>query len=233
VGSHTPFPQETSLVPLMQSPAQLSQSSPTSQIPSSLQVVGSQDPFTHVQPSGQLIGSNTQPLAGLQLSIVQRLLSAQLIGSLTQPPAGSQLSTVQAFESLQLIARFQHVPLLQMSVVQAFESSQSPLEVQPSGSHAPSAHVSPAGQLIGSNTQPLAGLQLSIVQRLLSLQLIGSLTHPPAGSQLSLVQALASSQSIGVFEHVPLLHTSVVQASKSSQSLLKMQPVGRHSPVKI
>ncbi|MCH8347392.1 MAG: hypothetical protein IH901_02670, partial [Proteobacteria bacterium] len=58
----------------------------------------SQMPFTHDSPAGQTIGSLTHPLAGLQLS------------------------TVQTFESLQLIARFQHVPLLQMSVVQAFES---------------------------------------------------------------------------------------------------------------
>jgi hypothetical protein len=57
-------------------------------------------------------------------------------------------------------------------------------------------HVSPSSQLIGVWLQPLAGLQMSTVQKFPSSQLTGcALPHDPAGSQTSLaVHALPSSQ---------------------------------------
>ena len=87
------------------------------------------------------------------------------------------------------------------SQVHASESLQSLLTVQPdAGSHAPSTHVSPAGQSIGSKK------------------------HPLVGSQLSTVQVFPSLQLIDVLLHVPPLHVSAVQALKSLHSLLKVQP---------
>ena len=90
----------------------------------------------------------------------------------------------------------------------------------------PDVHELPSSQafVLLVNTQPVTGLQLSVVQGLLSLHTIAPPlhtpppqvspdvqalpsshakvlsvnTHPVAGSQLSVVQTLASSQTTGV-----------------------------------
>jgi hypothetical protein len=56
-------------------------------------------------PSSQLIGVCTQPVAGLQLSVVHRLVSLQPdeLSVWVQPVAGLQSSFVHALLSLQLI----------------------------------------------------------------------------------------------------------------------------------
>ena len=79
-----------------------------------------------------------------------------------------------------------------------------------------------AGQVY---TQPVAGLQVSVVQLFPSLQVIAVNTQPVAGLQLSVVQALLSLQVIAVCEQVPAgrLQTSVVQALLSLQSALVVQ----------
>jgi hypothetical protein len=63
----------------------------------------------------------------------------------------------------------------------------------------PEVHAEPSSQaaVLLVNTQPLAGLQLSSVHGLLSLQTTGEVVQPVAGSQESTVQALPSSQSVG------------------------------------
>src|SRR5438552_131057 len=79
--------------------------------------------------------------------------------------------------------------------------------------------------LLSVNTHwPLAGLQVSSVQRLLSSQgACGVETHwPLAGVEVSVVQPLLSSQTTGGFEQAPEpesagLQTSVVQLLLSLQ----------------
>jgi len=51
---------------------------------------------------------------------------------------------------------------------------------------------------MGVNTHPVAGLHVSVVHALLSLQVIGVNTHPVAGLQVSVVHALLSLQVMGV-----------------------------------
>jgi len=91
-------------------------------------------PCVHALPSSQrlVLFVKTHPVAGLQLSVVQTLLSPQPMG-----------------------APGWHVPPPQASpVVQAF----------------PSLH----GLVLLAKAQPVAGLQVSVVQTLLSLQTVGA-----------------------------------------------------------
>jgi hypothetical protein len=130
--------------------------------------------FPSLQTAELLV--NTQPIAGSQESSVQTLLSLQLIGVWTQlPVAVLQVSVVQALLSLQMSAAplMQTPPEQTSPVVQAFPSLQA------------------AALLV--NTQPVAGLQASSVQTLVSLQLIGIwIQLPVAGSHVSVVQRLLS-----------------------------------------
>jgi len=88
-----------------------------------------QTPFTHVCPTGQVIGVNTQPVAALQLSVVQALPSLQVMAVCEQTPP-EQLSVVHALPSLQLIGACTQVPDTHVSTVHAFASSHSALVVQ-------------------------------------------------------------------------------------------------------
>jgi hypothetical protein len=64
---------------------------------------------------------------------------------------------------------------------------QTPLwQLSPTVQALPSLHVPP---LKGVWTHPVAGLQVSVVQTLLSSQLIGVKMHPLAGSHVALLQA--------------------------------------------
>src|SRR5881397_1303803 len=79
----------------------------------------------------------------------------------------------------------------------------------------------------GVNTHPVAGLQVSVVHALLSLQVMGVKTHPVAGLQVSVVHALLSLQVMGVKTHpVAVLQVSVVHALLSLQVMgVKTHPV--------
>ena len=207
-------------------------------------------------PSSQAIVllANTQPVAGLQLSFVQMLLSLQTTAvAPVHVPAPQTSPAVQAFPSLQAIVLFacaQPVAGLQLSLVQTLLSLQF---VAAPPTQAPAEHVSPVVHAFPSlqeavlfaKTQPVAGLQLSLVQTLPSLQTTGVApvhvpppqTSPvvqafpslheavlfvcvqPAGVQLSSVQGLLSLQSKAAPEQLPPLQTSpIVQALPSSQA---------------
>ena len=70
--------------------------------------------------------------------------------------------------------------------------------VQPeAGSQASALHAFPSSQFTGALTHPFAGLQLSFVHLLWSLQSIVVCVQPPRGSHPSVVQALLSLQLCG------------------------------------
>lgn len=118
-------------------------------------VLGSQVSVVHTLLSSQTLGVFTHaPVARLQLSVVQALPSSQDFGVKVQLPVeGLQASIVQRLLSSQVLAVPVQIPFWQESAeVQRFPSSQAV----------------PDGALVC--TQPAAGLQLSVVQALLSLQ---------------------------------------------------------------
>jgi hypothetical protein len=212
-------------------------------------------PSAHEVPFGT--GAFTQPDVALQLSVVQSLLSLQLGGApavhdplwqvstplqalpslheepfasavFTQPVAALHVSEVQTLLSLQLGAvPAEQVPLWQVS---------APLQALPSEHDVPLASA--------VFTQPVAVLQESAVQALLSLQLggvpavqapfwhvsaplqafpsahgvpfvTGVLVHPLDGLQASVVQTFASLQSSGV----PAVQVPATQVSAPLQAL--------------
>ena len=163
--------------------------------------------------------SHTPPT---HVSGVQGSPSSQLIGSLTQPLAGSQLSVVQGLSSLQLIVKFEHVPLLHTSQVQASKSSHSLCMLHSSGGwQLPSTHVSPPRQIIGSNRHPLAGLQLSFVHALPSSQSTVVPAQVPPEHASSIVQASPSLHALVLFGcwQLPFEQKSVVHGLLSLQSI--------------
>jgi len=121
-----PSPQNPPL-PLKQSFGQLLQSSPASQVPSSLHTSGSQFPLAglHDSPPGHETGSFAHPLPVSQLSVVHKSPSSQSIGSFAQPVPKSQLSAVQASLSSQSTGVLEQEPPLQVFTVHASPSSQS------------------------------------------------------------------------------------------------------------
>ena len=120
----------------------------------------------------------THPAAGLHVSVVQTLPSSQTTGEApAQLPPPHTSPVVQAFPSSQafvLLVKAQPVAGLQVSVVHALVSLQitgvAPAQMPP-------PHTSPVVQTLPSShglvlfvcSQPLAGLQVSVVQALLSL----------------------------------------------------------------
>src|SRR6266849_3669131 len=172
----------------------------------------------------------TQPVSGLQASVVQTLPSSQLgAGPPTQVPPLQVSLVVQAFPSLQglvLLVCTQPVAGLQLSSVQTLPSSQ--LGAGPP-THAPPAQVSlvvqafPSLQGLGllTCTHPLAGLQLSVVQTFPSSQLgAGPPTHAPAAQVSLVVQAFPSLQGAVLLmctQPVAGLHESSVLSFLSLQ----------------
>ena len=196
-----------------------------------------------------------QPLAVLQLSLVQMLPSLQLgAAPPTQVPPAQVSAVVQALPSSHetaLLACMQPLAVLQLSLVQTLPSLQlgaaPPTQVPPAQVSAvvhalPSSHET----ALLAWTQPVAVLQLSLVQTLPSLQLgaapptqvppaqVSAVVHAlpssqaavlltceqlsPDSLQESLVQTFESEQSRGVPEQVPLLQASLtVQCRPSSQ----------------
>jgi hypothetical protein len=220
-------------------------------------------PPAHTSPTVQALPSLhanvllalTQPLAGLQLSLVHPFESSQSGGGppLHAPPPQVSL-VVQALPSLHaavLLVLTQPLAGLQLSVVQAFESlhdkGEPPLQTPPPQvSLVVQALPSLQGIVLLAWAQPVAGLQLSVVQIFESLHergapplhtppphvslvvqalpssqgcVLGSLTQPEAGSQESVVQPLPSLHTGGAPPtHVPPEQVSVVvQAFPSSQ----------------
>jgi hypothetical protein len=208
-------------------------------------------------------GAVWQPAIGLQESAVQALPSLHVSGVplaqtplwhvsfplqtfpslhelpsatalLAQPKTGSQLSVVQAFPSSQLsVVPPRQDPLWQVSL---------PLHTFPSAQDVPLS--------TGACAHPVAGLQLSVVQGLPSLQSSGvpvvqapawqvslpsqrSLSahdvpfasglvwQPVIGSQVSAVQAFPSLQSSGA----PLVHTPAWQVSAPLQTVPSLHDV--------
>jgi hypothetical protein len=133
-----------------------------------------------------LLFTCVHPLPGLQPSSVHTLLSLQLGGAPpTQVPLLQVSPVVQASLSSHgavLLVWTHPVLELQLSSVQTSPSLQlgggPPTQVLPlQASLVVQALPSSHELLLGTNVQPLAGLQLSSVQPLLSLQTTGSLTQ--------------------------------------------------------
>ena len=165
----------------------------------------------HALPSLQdaVLLVNTQPLPGLQVSLVQTFPSLQASGAPPTHVPPVQVSFVEhALPSLQgllLLLKTQPLAGLQLSFVQPLLSLQvsggPPTHVPPEQvSFVEQALPSLQGSVLFVNTQPLAGLQLSFVQPLSSLHVSGAPpTHDPA-AQVSFVEhALPSSQGSVLF----------------------------------
>jgi hypothetical protein len=176
----------------------------------------------------------TQPVAVLQLSVVQRLLSLQtragcvhafvvqpsvVQASLSLHDAGTVAVCVHAFAvhpsvvqmSLSLhdtgtVGVCAQKPVVQASVVQILLSSQSAATVQIQRPVAVS-HT-PTEQTTAVKTHPVAVLHVSVVQMSLSLQTIGVLTQAPvAVLHESVVQTLLSLQRVAASKHggIPIM----------------------------
>ena len=168
----------------------------------------------------------TQPVAGVQLSVVQTLLSLQTVGAPgLHVPLPHMSPVVQASPSLQaltlLVKPQAPVAGLQLSLVHGLLSLHT---AGAPGSHVPPPQVSPAVQALPSlqtltlfaKTQPVTGLQLSVVQTLLSLQTVAAPgLHVPPPQVSPVVQALPSLHALTVLvkTQAPVagLQLSVVQ----------------------
>ena len=141
-------------------------------------------PVVHALPSSQafVLLVKTHPAASVHVSVVQGLLSLQAIPTPAQAPPLQTSPDVQALPSSQafvLLVNTHPVAGLHVSVVHRLLSSQT---TAAPGWQAPAPHVSPDVQALPSSqaivlfvkTQPVAGLQLSVVQGLLSLQTIAA-----------------------------------------------------------
>jgi len=140
------------------------------------QVSGSVQALLSLQGSALFV--YTQPVAVLHVSVVQTLLSSQLVAVCTQPVPVLHVSVVQALVSAQSMAVYtQPVAGLQVSVVQALLSLQTTAvpdwQVPPAqASPVVQASLSEHAAVLLVNTHPVAVLQESSVQALLSLQVI-------------------------------------------------------------
>jgi hypothetical protein len=143
-------------------------------------------PFPSLQESVLLVWTQPPGVVGLQESLEQGLPSSQLgAGPPTQTSFWHVSPVVHALPSSHgavLLVCVQPEPGLQPSVVQTSLSLQlggapptqlPPLQVSGVVQALPSLH----GLLLFVKTQPEFGLQLSVVQTLLSLQTTGSLTQ--------------------------------------------------------
>jgi hypothetical protein len=180
------------------------------------------------------------PVAGLHASVVQGLLSLQdSAGPPTQLPAWQVSDVVQALPSLHApgaAALIQPVAGLQESAVQTLLSSHTTAEA---AVQTPFWHVSPAVQAlpsvhgpgVGGLAQPLAGLHVSAVHTLPSLQLgAAPPTQVPAAHVSLRVQALPSLHGPGVganTQPVAGAQESAVHGLPSAQTRLLC---GVHTP---
>ena len=150
----------------------------------------------------------TQPVAGSQLSVVQTLLSPHTRGApgWHVPPVQTSL-IVQAFPSEQAMALFvktQPVAGLQASDVHTLVSLQTiagPDRHVPKAQESPTVHALPSSHAfpLFVKAQPVAGLQLSVVQALPSSQLTGVPTHTPSVHVSPVVHTFRSIQVFVLF----------------------------------
>jgi hypothetical protein len=180
---------------------------------------------------GAVLAEKTQPVVGLQLSLVQTLPSLQAVADpLWHLPLPHRSPAVQASPSEHgraLARNWQPVPVRQLSVVHGLSSVQSKL---PAPTHSSCAHVSTAvqgspssqGPVRASWIQPLSVAHRSAVHGRLSLQSgVPSPTHSPSSQTSSKVQRLPSSQMslLGSWTQPnTLLQLSVVHVVSSAQS---------------
>jgi hypothetical protein len=173
-------------------------------------------------PSSQAAAlfAKTQPVAGLQLSVVQRLPSSHTTGVVAHEPFTHVSPTVQAFESEQAAVLFVYthpVAGSQLSLVHTLLSLQFtavPGRQAPNAQASPAVHASASSQTIVlfAKTQPVAGLQLSVVQRLPSSHASGVPTHAPPEQVSRLVHALESLHGFVVFAYTQPVNRSHVSA---------------------
>ncbi len=175
-----------------------------------------QTPPWHASPSEQALpsshvasmGKNTQPCAGLQLSVVQMLLSSQVTGLAWQSPLTQLSPAVQALPSLQRIppsflsahCRFWHTPTWQSpwpgqlpSSVAPSQSLSVPSQISVGslvGTQATHAPVPEGPSLQNPELQPVGPLQ---TQPIVRQPLLSPLPSPAVVS--SSVVALVSSSS--------------------------------------
>ncbi len=190
-------------------------------------------PVKHTLVGPQLVLSSNatclQPTEGSQESVVHGLASSQFTAAGEHTPPEHTSGPVHALLSLHgaLLAECPHpVAGLQLSEVQALASSQfSPVPAlhTPLAQASPTVHTLPsasqAAPFRAANTHtPLEVLQLSVVQRLLSLHTVaGPDTHAPVWHLSPLVQALPSEQ-------FAVLFTCLQPATESQLSLVQALP---------
>ena len=219
-------------------------------LPSSQEIArpGRQEPPAQLSPSVQalpsehsaLLATNTQPLAELQVSLVQTLPSSQLSAAPGVQALSTQASpVVQASPSLHgaVVATFwQPVTGWQASAVQLLPSSQ--LLAAP-GWQALLAHASPTVQaslsvqvaVLATNTQPLAGLQLSSVQTFASSQTFAvPPTHAPLAHASPVVHKLPSEQGAVLKAEVQPVTASQVSVVHGFLSSHTEGAVGTQAP---
>ena len=173
----------------------------------------------------------TQPVAGLQVSVVQTLLSLQTTAAPPwQVPAPHVSPAVQAFPSSHVAALFvktQPVAGLHVSLVHtllSLHTTAAPWQ-EPKEQASPLVQASPSLQatVLFVKTQPDVGLQVSVVQTLLSLQTTAEpALHVPPPQVSPVVHAFPSSQAFVLLMKAQPdagLHVSVVQALLSLQTI--------------
>lgn len=162
-------------------------------------------PEVHASPSSQavVLSVAVQPTAGSQASVVHGLLSSHTTWVTPPHKPRAQVSpVVQALPSSQgpLVATLlQPLRGSQLSAVHGLPSAHRaalPPVQEPSAQASPLVQLSPSSQgaAIGAKTQPPAGLQVSLVQGLLSLQATAWPLHTPATHVSPAVQASPSVQ---------------------------------------
>ena len=140
-----------------------------------------------------------------------------------QAPPPHVSPTVQAFPSVQalvLLVKTHPAAGVHVSVVHGLWSLQSSVPVP--GWHVPPPQMSPTVHVLPSEhafvlfvkTQPLAGLQVSVVQTLLSLQVLAVPRHTPQEHVSLIVQALLSVQALPLARFVQLLVSVCFRLSK-------------------
>jgi hypothetical protein len=190
-------------------------------------------PSLHAVPFATFVA--TQPVAGLQLSAVQGLLSLHTTAVPAHTPAVHWSPAVHALPSVQPVpfgtgVVTQPVAGLQPSVVHWFPSlqtiavpAQTPaLHWSPEVQAVPSLQTVPFGTLV--MVHPVAGLQLSVVHALPSLQTTAVPVQTPLRHWSPEVQRLPSLQivpfaTLVVVQPVPGLQPSTVHPFPSLQTI--------------
>jgi hypothetical protein len=160
----------------------------------------------HALPSLQALAllANTQPVAVLQLSVVQPLASSQTTGVPTHAPLPHVSFAVHALpsEHASVLSVWAHPATgSQLSLVQGLLSLQFtalPGRQVPNAQASPVVHTFPSSQalVLFAKTQPVAGSQLSVVQELASSHTRGTPAHEPPEHVSPVVHASWSLQAL-------------------------------------